>query len=195
MDNSPTKTPVGRLSTLGPPPSLAFPTFSLEEKDELSQIIPLRRSTSSKRSAIYFSPGPDLTPVPQLPPTAAGFQITPQTSTSSFLPVSDESTRPSSANSVSSVGSLPSPLFGQELDAFPSVPVTTPTTPIGRRKLTHPEMNFATPATASFDTALLSSAIHLTSTHKQATPKASFKPLPSEMGPTSTSRPSGEMVR
>ncbi|KAF8801653.1 hypothetical protein BYT27DRAFT_7245091 [Phlegmacium glaucopus] len=190
VDSSPVKTPIARTSNNGLPPSLDLPTLprhhlvvpplSFEEEGETDEIIPIRRSSSSKRSAIYFSPAPDLTAVPQLPPIVPGIQITPKRSSSSFLPVSNESTRPTSATSVSSIGSLPSPLFGQELvDAFPSVPVTTPTTTINRKFPHREKTSLATPATASFDAALLSSAIHLASTSKAATPKPSFKPLPS----------------
>lgn len=184
MDDSLVKTPVPRKSTAALSPSLDLPTlphlvvppFSFEQ-DDPDQIIPLRRSTSSKRSAIYFSPAVDLTAVPQLPSIVPRVNNAPQ---ASLFPISNESTtRPSSAISISSVGSLPSPLFGQELvDAFPSVPATTPTNI--SHKLPHREkMSFATPTAASFDTALLSSAIHLASTSKMATPKASVTPLPS----------------
>ena len=191
------KTPGPRIPAITTPTSLGFPTLpghpevpslSLDEPD---QIIPLRRSTSSKRSAIYFPAGHDLTAVPQLPPIVPGFQVPPKISSTSLLPVSIESTRPPSANSVSSAGSLPSPLFNQELvDAFPSVPATTPSTTIN---FLNREISLAPP---SFDTALLSSAIHLSSTNKTATPKASSKPLPSERAatPTPTSHRSEEIV-
>jgi hypothetical protein len=191
------KTPVPRISTVATPTSLGFstlpghpevPSLSLDEPD---QIIPLRRSTSSKRSAIYFPAGHDLTAVPQLPPILTGFEVSSQISSTSLLPISVESTRPSSANSVSSAGSLPSPLFNQELvDAFPSVPATTPSTTIN---FLNREINLAPP---SFDAALLSSAIHLASTNKMPTPKASSKPLPSERAttPTPTSHRSKEIV-
>ena len=184
-DDSPIKTPVPMIAPIVPtslgisvlPSQPEVPAFSFDEP-------PLRRSTSSKRSAIYFSSGPDSTGAPQLPSV---LQITSQTSSSSLLPISNDSTPPSSATSLSSVSSLPSPLFNQELvDAFPSVPATTPTS----NNFSHREMSFATTATptkASFDSALLSSAIHLTSTYKTATPKAKTKPLPSERSATPTS--------
>ena len=170
------KTPVSRIpSSLGSPTLPPHPVVPLLSFDET----PLRRSTSSKRSAMYFSPGPDLKPAPQLPSIVSDLQPISQTSSSSFLPVLNDSTRPSSAVSVSSLGSLPSPLFNRELvDAFPAVPATTSATVISH-KFPHREMNLATPVTSSFDTALLSSAIHLSSSRK-ATPKASFRPLPSE---------------
>jgi len=179
VDDSPTKTPAPRIPPIAPIPALPshpeVPPLSFEEPT-------LRRSTSSKRSAIYFSPGPDLmTAVPQLPSI---LQITSQASSSSLLPISNESTPPSSATSVSSVSSLPSPLFNRELvDAFPSVPATTPTS----INFSHREMNVPTPTKASFDSALLSSAIHLTSTYKTGTPKANSRPLPSERAATPTS--------
>ena len=183
VDDSPIKTPVPRIPPIAPvsiaipglPSHQEVPTLSLDEST-------LRRSTSSKRSAIYFPPGPDLTTaVPQLPSI---LQFTSQTSSSSLLPISNESTPPSSATSISSVGSLPSPLFNRELvDAFPSVPATTPTS----INFPHREMNPSTPTKASFDSALLSSAIHLTSTYKTVTPKANSRPLPSERAATPTS--------
>ena len=180
VGDSPTKTPVPRIPPIAPTP-LGIPSHT--DGPTLSSDEPtLRRSTSSKRSAVYFTSGPDLTTsVPQLP------QITPvpsQTSSSLLLPISNESTPPSSATSTSSVSSLPSPLFNRELvDAFPSVPATTPTS----INFPYREMNNPTPTKASFDSALLSSAIHLTSTYKTGTPKAKSKPLPSERSATPTS--------
>jgi hypothetical protein len=180
VHNSPMKTPVPRIPPIAPS-SLGFPALpSHQEVPPLSFDEPtLRRSTSSKRSAVYFPPGPDLTAVPKLPST---LQI-PQTSSSSLI--SNECPTPSSATSLCSLSSLPSPLFNQELvDAFPSVPATTPTS----INFPHREMNLATtPTKASFDSALLSSAIHLTSTYKTATPKANTKSLPSERAATPTS--------
>jgi len=183
VDDSPTKTPVPRIPPIAST-SLGIPALpSQPEVPPLSFDEPtLRRSISSKRSAIYFTPGPDLTTaVPQIPSI---LQITSQASSSSLLPISNESTPPSSATSVSSVSSLPSPLFNRELvDAFPSVPATTPTS----INFSHREMNPQTPTKASFDSALLSSAIHLTSTYKTGTPKAKSNPLPSERAATPTS--------
>ena len=182
VDDSPIKTPVPRNPIV--PTAPGFPALpSHREIPPLSLDEPtLRRSTSSKRSAIYFSAGPELTTavseLPSIPP------ITSQTSSSLLLPISKESTPPSSATSISSVSSLPSPLFNRELvDAFPSVPATTPTSV----SFSHREMNIPTPTKASFDSALLSSAIHLTSTYKTGTPKAKSKPLPSERSATPTS--------
>ena len=188
------KTPASRNPATIPPP-LGFLTLPRHSEvpplslDEPGLIIPIRRSTSSKRSAVYFSPAPELTATPQIPAVPK----VQQTSPSSLLSVSNEFIRPSSANSASSAGSLPSPLFNQELvDAFPSVPATTPSTAtIGYNHFPRREMSLAAPATTSFDNALLSSAIHL---HKMATPKASSKPLPSDRPATPTSRPSGEIM-
>ena len=182
VDDSPTKTPVQRIPSIAST-SLGIPALpSHPEVPPLSFDEPtLRRSTSSKRSAIYFTPAPDLTTA--VPPLPSIHQITSQASSSSLLPISNESTPPSSATSISSVGSLPSPLFNRELvDAFPSVPATTPTS-INFSHLMNPQ----TPTKASFDSALLSSAIHLTSTYKTGTPKAKSNPLPSERAATPTS--------
>jgi hypothetical protein len=183
VDVSPIKTPVPRIPPIAPTP-LSIPALpSHPEVPTLSLDEPtLRRSTSSKRSAMYFTSGPELTTaVPQLPSIPP---ILSQTSSSLLLPISNESTPPSSATSTSSVSSLPSPLFNRELvDAFPSVPVTTPTS----INFPYREMNNPTPTKASFDSALLSSAIHLTSTYKTGTPKAKSKPLPSERSTTPTS--------
>ena len=110
-----------------------------------------------------------------------------QTSSNSLLSISNDYTPPSSATLISSVSSLPSPLFNWEIvDAFLSVPATTPTS-------THCEKNLPTPTVtkASFDSALLSSAIYFTSTYKTGTSKAKSKHLPSEraatIAPTRTS--------
>ena len=182
--NSPVKTPAPRIPAIALSTSLGFPTLpghsevpplSFDKPD-----VPLRRSTSSKRLALYFPRAPDLAAVPQLPSIVSGVEITSLASSTLLLPDSIESPHSPSTNSVSSAGFLPSPLFNQELvDAFPSVPATAPTT-----------INFLNreiaPATPSFDTALLSSAIHLASTSKMATPKASSKPLPSERAATPT---------
>lgn len=192
------KTPVPRIPAIAPSTSLSFPTLPSHPEvpllsfDEPDQIVPLRRSTSSKRSAIYFPSVLDLPVIPQLPPIIPGFEVTSQPLSTSLLSVSSDSARPPSANSVSSLGSLPSPLFNQELvDAFPSVPATTP--PPTTINFPHREISLATP---SFDAALLSSAIHLASAYKTVTPKASSKPLPSERAatPTPTSHTSGEIV-
>jgi hypothetical protein len=183
VNDSPIKSAVPRIPPIAPTP-LNFPALPSHQKvPPLSLDEPtLRRSTSSKRSAIYFSSGSEwTTAVPQLPSIPP---IASQTSSSLLLPISNLSTPPSSTTSVSSVSSLPSPLFNRELvDAFPSVPATTPTS----INFPHREMNIPTPTKASFDSALMSSAIHLTSTYKTGTPKAKSKPLPSERSATPTS--------
>jgi len=75
-----------------------------------------------------------------------------------------------------SISSLPSPLFDKEIfDAFPSVPGTTPTpSAVGRYIPRRDEQGLtaAAAATADFDSALLSSAIHLAARNNTSTTSA-----------------------
>ena len=102
---------------------------------------------AQKSFAVYFPLAPDLAATINLPCNYSGiraFELTSLRSSTLLLPDSIESPRPPT-NSVSSAGSLPSPLFNQELvDAFPSVPATT-STPIN---FLYREI---APATPSFD--------------------------------------------
>jgi hypothetical protein len=85
-----------------------------------------------------------------------------------LVPEINPGSQPLSAVSMSSFGSLPSPLFDKAIcDAFPSVPTDTPAQlpniyfPRRGQGLTH-----ATGVSADFDSALLSSAIHLAARNK-----------------------------
>lgn len=76
-------------------------------------------------------------------------------------------TNPLSPMSISSAGTLPSPLFDKDIfEAFPSVPDNTPSTSkTGRSLPLRHEQSLAASTTADFDSALLSSAIHLASSN------------------------------
>ncbi|KDR73738.1 hypothetical protein GALMADRAFT_251556 [Galerina marginata CBS 339.88] len=213
---------VPRLPALGPPPALTLSSMSssvpviihpLPEED-FQVVHPPKRSASLKRS--YALPPIPSETVPPLPVfTATTFQ--PQTPTrqqvsdisnDSLLTPGFDSTRPTSWTSMSSAGSLPSPLFDQALfDAFPSVPEATPMPDSMAlynfphrwdNKASAPAMSSTQP---SFDSALLSSAIHLASKTAAAPSTATLNRYPSGRTgaatptPVPVSRRSGETVR
>ncbi len=146
----------------------------------------------------------DLPPVPQtalssVPSITASFYH----SESAFATLDQSnknlnpSTNPLSPMSISSAGSLPSPLFDKDIfEAFPSVPDNTPSTlrigqtlPLRREQ----SLTAAAAVTANFDSALLSSAIHLASrntahTSAPSAPTSSRRPVT----PTQLSLRSGE---
>ncbi|KAF9561153.1 hypothetical protein CPC08DRAFT_707586 [Agrocybe pediades] len=167
-------------------PSLSVNLAPLSELEENKIVQPPRRSTSLKRSVnlplIPTEPVPPL-PTTQVASSAAHGQNLDMSNDSSHLqPLpSGDSNRPSSWMSVSSagsLGSLPSPFFDKSLfDAFPSVPENMPikehpSFPL-RRDNSVPVAPKSAAAAAnagasSFDSALLSSAIHLASSQKAA---------------------------
>jgi hypothetical protein len=192
-----------KLPSLSSPPAIEIsqlPNFLSNEAPILHQ--PPRRSTSlNQRPTQSFEPLP-------LPPiitttssqTQVPAQSTPLSPHSLLLPGSSDSTRPSSFTSLSSAGSLPSPLFDKSIfDAFPSVPGTTPTpsfaATLHRRDKSVPMT--ASAATNSFDSALLSSAIHLVASGKRSTDSSAHNHMPSsrESTPTPMGRRSGENTR
>jgi hypothetical protein len=78
--------------------------------------------------------------------------------------------QPFSPMSVSSIGSLPSPLFDNICDAFPSVPTDTPGQLPNRYMPSRGQgLTAAATTAADFDSALLSSAIHLAARNKAST--------------------------
>ncbi len=122
---------------------------------------PASRSSSLRHRA-------DLPPTPYTAVASTALsQATPQSNTGTrFLDF--KSNDPSSPISISS---LPSPLFdGDIFDAFPSVPGTTPSAS-GRYTPRRGEQSLtaAAAATADFDSALLSSAIHLAARNNTST--------------------------
>jgi hypothetical protein len=192
-----------KLPSLSSPPAIEIsqlPNFLSNEEPILHQ--PPQRSTSlNQRPTQSFEPLP-------LPPiitttssqTQVPTQSTPLSPHSLLLPGSSDSTRPSSFTSLSSAGSLPSPLFDKSIfDAFPSVPGTTPTpsfaATLHRRDKSVPMT--ASAATNSFDSALLSSAIHLVASGKRSTDSSAHNHMPSsrESTPTPMGRRSGENTR
>ncbi|KAF8163697.1 hypothetical protein B0H34DRAFT_696475 [Crassisporium funariophilum] len=212
-ESSPEKSPAAKKGSIGPPPAFELPPIPLIsssfDKEEPTKVMnPPTRSTSL-RHPMNLPPIPNSTPAPQLPNITSAalfdsYNPAHQSETSSqrqtFLsPALNDSTRPSSWISLSSAGSLPSPLFDKDLfDAFPSVPGTIPipATTIGHNFPHRHDLSLATASKASFDSALLSSAIHLASTHKSTTPKSNLKPLPSDRIATKSGpRRSGESAR
>ena len=160
---------VPQLPALNPPPSLELPPiadFSLTLQPPSDKGV-VQRTASRSSSLRHRS---------DLPPTQAAVAprslLTPQVNTGSrFLDFN--SSNPSSPMSISS---LPSPLFDKEIfDAFPSVPGTTPTpSAVGRYIPRRDEQGLtaAAAATADFDSALLSSAIHLAARNNTSTTSA-----------------------
>ncbi|KAF9053150.1 hypothetical protein BJ165DRAFT_842088 [Panaeolus papilionaceus] len=192
------------------------------KSDETSRLVsrPPTRSTSLKHP-MELPPIPDsgslIPPLPTI--TATSFDDTFSSNVldisrgsmdlnrDSMLGLPSDSKRPSSWTSVSSAGSLPSPLFDNALfDAFPSVPGNVPA-PVSayegnggyysRRDFSAPS---ARPATSSFDSAFLSSAIHLAANQASATPTTATtthasRPSASSYSYSQSSRRSGETIR
>ncbi|CAA7271028.1 unnamed protein product [Cyclocybe aegerita] len=201
-----------RLPAFGPPPAIQLPPSLTSSSASTSQedvrvLHPPKRSTSLKHPS-------DLPPIPVSPPPPlptvtstsynkqAPIQPSDLSNDSLLLSPSKDNTRPSSWTSVSSAGSLPSPLFDKALfDAFPSVPGTTPTPMTAfRPHQRETSLGSAANAASSFDSALLSSAIHLASSHKStATPPTTYQPFPSATRVPATAtyapRRSGETAR
>uniref|UniRef100_A0A8H8CNK5 Uncharacterized protein n=1 Tax=Psilocybe cubensis TaxID=181762 RepID=A0A8H8CNK5_PSICU len=176
VDEAPKLPAFGATAALELPTLPSVPVIVPPSPEKKSNLIldPPKRSTSLKRSTnlppIPLEPVP---PIPTIPisihsrPQARNAEISLETSNDSLLPPgSGDSSRPTSWTSLSSagsLGSLPSPLFDKEFfDSFPSVPGTTPMPDINT------VANFPHRRDASFDSALLSSAIHLASSHKSA---------------------------
>jgi len=192
-----------KLPSLNSPPAIEIsqlPNFLSNEEPVLRQL-PQRSTSLNQRPTQSFEPLP-LTPI--ITTTSSQTQVpaqsTPLSPHSLLLPGSNDSTRPSSFTSLSSAGSLPSPLFDKSIfDAFPSVPGTTPTpsfaATLHRRDKSVPMT--ASAATNSFDSALLSSAIHLVASGKRGTNASAPNPVPSSREPTPTpmGRKSGENTR
>ncbi|KAF8969582.1 hypothetical protein BDZ97DRAFT_207974 [Flammula alnicola] len=198
---------VPTLPPIGPPPALQLPLLPQQEDTRL--LNPPRRSASLKRSVnLPAIPTEAVPPLPAITSTSF-FQTNAAhasdiSSDSFLLPGSTDSTRPSSWTSMSSAGSLPSPLFDKALfDAFPSVPGTVPLPSftsvhnMTSRPVDTSNMLPVVIERPSFDSALLSSAIHLVSTHKSASTPVPQTTLNSSRAPTPTPMPrrSGEMAR
>lgn len=195
-----------KLPSLSSPPAIEIsqlPNFLSNNEPVLHQ--PPQRSTSlinldNQRSTQSFEPlllPPIITTTSSQ--TLAPTQSTPLSPNSLLLPGSSDSSR-SSFISLSSAGSLPSPLFDKSIfDAFPSVPGTTPTpsfsATLHRRDKSVPMT--APAATNSFDSALLSSAIHLVASGKGSTNSSAHNPVPPsrDSTPTPMGRRSGENNR
>ncbi|PPQ99098.1 hypothetical protein CVT24_009365 [Panaeolus cyanescens] len=188
------------------------------KSDDTSRMVsrPPARSTSLKHP-MGLPPIPDsgslIPPLPTI--TATSFDDTFSSdildisreshdlSRDSMLGLPSDNKRPSSWTSMSSAGSLPSPLFDNALfDAFPSVPGNVPE-PVSayeqahRREFGAPS---AGPATSSFDSAFLSSAIHIAASQAVATPNTSTathisRPSVSSSSYSQSSRRSGETIR
>ena len=194
-----------KLPSLNSPPAIEIPQLpNFLSNDEPILHQPPQRSTSlmyldNQRPTQSFEPLPPIITTSssqtQVPP-----QSTPVSSQSLLPPGSSDPTRPSSWTSLSSAGSLPSPLFDNSIfDAFPSVPGTTPT-PSLAATLHRRDKNTTMPASAvtnSFDSALLSSAIHLVASGKRSTNPPAHNPiLPSrDSTPTPMGRRSREATR
>lgn len=148
-----------KVSSIGPPPSFSLPPLPTVTEPEESR--PTTPSASrNKPRALPAIPGSAATPSqPNTPYTRQQQQLpTPKidylsSPRDSLLPVLEDPSRPDSWMSASSLGSvLPSPLFDRDLwDAFPSVP--------GGAPMASSSNTYGTQR--SFDSALLSSAIHL----------------------------------
>lgn len=157
-----------------PLPPLPLITSSMFDSHKLSTTATASTSKAAKTpiTSITTTQAPQL---PQLPDVSVSDISNDSLLTPGF---SIESASRSSWTSMSSAGSLPSPLFDKELyDAFPSVPGTTPQLSsslfLGGKRETGVSMGGTMPmgaaaaavsghgAKQSFDAALLSSAIHL----------------------------------
>ncbi|TFK36379.1 hypothetical protein BDQ12DRAFT_686806 [Crucibulum laeve] len=163
------------ISSIGPPPAISLPPLPTAtvippspDSESPRVIVPPTRSTSlydSRTQPYSASFQPNSASISSTtihaPTTAHPLPPIPQRDSLLTLGPDDEA-RPTSWISVSTTGSLPSPLFSQELfDAFPSVPEGTPHPPPG--PLPHGysrESSFPPAITPSFDTELLSSAMH-----------------------------------
>lgn len=126
-------------------------------------------SSSSLRNQVDIS-GPSTAPlVPSFPTYTLPHpqSKTPVSKDVPLLPESYFANQPFSPMSVSSIGSLPSPLFDKDIcDAFPAVPTDTPAQ-LPDRYLSHGRgQGLTAAATGDFDSALLSSAIHLAARNK-----------------------------
>ncbi|KIM48613.1 hypothetical protein M413DRAFT_437813, partial [Hebeloma cylindrosporum] len=206
-ENGPEEPP--KLPSLNSPPAIEIPQLpNFLNNDEAILHQPPQRSTSlmyldNQRPTQSFEPLP---PLPIITTTSSYIQAPPQStplSSHSLLPPNtSDSTRPSSwtsSLSLSSAGSLPSPLFDKSIfDAFPSVPGTTPAPSLSatfhqnqnhRRDKSVPMT--ASAATNSFDSALLSSAIHLVASSAKGGTTANASASRDSM-PTTLGRKSGE---
>ena len=196
------------FSSLDPVPST--PAIVLPVSDtEVRVIHPPKRSTSLARSSrLPPIPTEAVPPLPVITPSAF-FSTTTAASdaqgTSFLLPATAtaDATRPSSWTSMSSAGSLPSPLFDTALfDAFPSVPEMMPALSAQTASVYHMSHRSVNPTVSherpSFDSDLLSSAIHLANTRKSTAPIVAATPsaLASRSRPTTpVGRRSGESAR
>lgn len=195
------------ISSLEPVPST--PSIVLPVSDtEVRVIHPPKRSTSLARSSrLPPIPTEAVPPLPVITPSAF-FSTTAEADaqgTSFLLPATAtaDATRPSSWTSMSSAGSLPSPLFDTALfDAFPSVPQMTPAmsaTTASVYQMSHRAVDpNASHDRPSFDSDLLSSAIHLANTRKSTAPIVAAPPnalAPRSRATTPVPRRSGESAR
>ena len=153
---------IEKVSSIGPPPPFSLPPLPTVTEPEESR--PTTPSASQKKpralpaipssTAIPSQPNTPYTQSQLQPPTPKiDYLSSPR---DSLLPVFEDPSRPESWMSASSLNSvLPSPLFDKDLwDAFPPVP--------GGEPMTSSSYTYGPTTTQpSFDSALLSSAIHL----------------------------------
>ncbi|KAF9478501.1 hypothetical protein BDN70DRAFT_879941 [Pholiota conissans] len=186
---------VGHPPAPSNPPAIVLPISETETK----VLHPPKRSTSLARSSrLPPIPAEVVPPLPTITPSAffsTAADVNDVSGDSLMLPhITSDATRPTSWTSMSSAGSLPSPLFDQALfDAFPSVPEMTPAlsaTGSLHRAPNRPATTTTTAAAAdsgaptltyesrpSFDSDFLSSAIHLASSRKTNAPPANTMSL------------------
>jgi len=186
-----------KLPVLHSPPAIEIPQLPTLPGNDEPVLHKLPRRSSSLRLLTDQRPS-----LPVITPTPSQTQFPTQSTALSpdfLLPVPDsgDSAR-SSWTSVSSAGSLPSPLFDSAIfDAFPSVPGTTPAPPLSA---TLPQnasrmdkyVPMSASAASSFDSALLSSAIHLVASSNQRAPSPVVRNPPSSSR-SATPTPMGRM--
>ncbi|EDR06447.1 uncharacterized protein LACBIDRAFT_328825 [Laccaria bicolor S238N-H82] len=158
---TPEKDRTEKVSSIGPPPPFSLPPLPTVTEPEESR--PTTPSASQKKlralpalpsSAVAPSqPNTPYTQQQKLPTPKIDYLSSPR---DSLLPVFEDPSRPESWMSASSLSSvLPSPLFDKDIwDAFPPVPGGAP-----MESSSH--TYGPTTTQPSFDSALLSSAIHL----------------------------------
>ncbi|KAF5323841.1 hypothetical protein D9611_008236 [Ephemerocybe angulata] len=144
------------------PPPMNIPPMPHQVPNTVTVVSP---SDAGSPSSMLSSPGPLKSP------DYLGF--------GTMNPATPDDSRPMSWMSVSSLAStLPSPLFEKDIfDSFPAVPSSTPAIPNNLGASRTPSMA----ATTSFDSAFLSSAIHLAGSRASsavATPKSRGGTLP-----------------
>lgn len=174
-----------KVSSIGPPPPFSLPPLPTVAEPEESR--PTTPSASQKKlRTLPAIPSSAATPSqPNTPYTHQQQQLlTPKidylsSPRDSLLPVVEDPSRPDSWMSASSFSSvLPSPLFDKDLwDAFPAVPG-------GDAPKTSSSYTYGPTTTQpSFDSALLSSAIHLHKGTIGSSTGTTYKPVGSQQAP------------